>query len=101
MYFISQYFLSSSTSADSAMTPTPKLVRKRPIRIKFEKSATTSPSKECAPKRSSTEVAPVPRKIPRIDHGSSVNIPPTAVVSNSVVNSENRYVAMLVIIPPF
>ena len=61
--------------------PTRKLVRKL--------SGPTPSSKRRASKRTSTEVAPVPRKIPRID---PVNMPPPAVVSNTVVNSEDRYV---------
>ena len=89
LYFILQYFLFSRSDipvvVDSTMTPspTPKLVRKL-IGPKL------STSKKCASKRSSTEVAPIPRKVPRIDHGCIVNMPPPAVVSNNLVNSENR-----------
>ena len=49
-----------------------------------------SQSKRRAPKHSSTEVTPVPRKIPKIDHSYCVNLP-SPVASNTVENSEKRY----------
>ena len=94
------FFSSSRSDIPVVVDSTPKLVRKHfgptPSTMTLLDVDSTSKRRACclalylkhASKHPSTEVAPVPRKIPRIDLGCSVNMPPP----NTVVNSENRYV---------
>ena len=84
-------FLSPSENVDDCGRSRTKL------RLKDEAVPTIfnfgpSPSKRRASKRFSTEVTPVLRKVQRIDHNYSLDLPQPAVVSNNVVNFEHRYV---------
>ena len=83
-HFLPSCFLKPSENVDDQGRPR-SLLRLRdgavPTVFNF------GPTKRRARKHASTEVTPVPRKIPRIDHSYGV--------SSTVVNSENRYVVNL------
>ena len=83
-HFLPSCFLKPSENVDDQGRPR-SLLRLRdgavPTVFNF------GPTKRRARKHATTEVTPVPRKIPRIDHSYGV--------SSTVVNSENRYVVNL------
>ena len=91
-HFLPSCFLKPSENVDDQGRPRSlKRLRDGAVPTVFKFGPTPSPSKRRA--HASTEVTPVPRKIPRIDHSySSVNLPLPAGVSITVVNSENRFV---------
>ena len=93
-HFLPSCFLKPSENVDDQGRPRSlRRLRDGAVPTVFKFGPTPSPSKRRATKNQSTEVTPVPRKIPRIDHSyGSVNLPLPAGVSITVVNSENRYV---------
>ena len=89
-HFLPSCFLKPSENVDDQGRPR-SLLRLRdgavPTVFNF------GPTKRRARKHATTEVTPVPRKIPRIDHSyGSVNVPLPAGVTINVANTENRYV---------
>ena len=85
-------FLSPSENVDDYGHARTKLrLKDSAVPTIFGFGPTPSPSKRRASKHSSTDVTPVPRKIPRIDHNYSENLPPPVVVSNRYVDCPRHH----------